>query len=398
MKGSSSSALTHRLTVAFLILLIHAATGIADEQVVCEKPAGKSPSEPLPTDEGVLSQEEEAPSPGRTDDGGRWMVRQTPPRTDDKEDRVSTEPPKFCLSGRKYWDKNQNGERDPEEGDLSGWTITVDGESTTWWTVTNIHGYWKICNLSAGTYYISERPPKGEIGWISSRRPAKVTITDRSIKDLNSGNYRALHDEPRQYEQFCESQLVTGSGYLDVKNSVLDKKLAMDYQNKIFGEGDIGLESAQVYSQEPNKLRRPIPNCSDPNGTTMQRLNFFDNTKVVYEGETPLVGSRSIRSIERYGGIGADIHENFSVRRMEADQTVFLGTTSNSTIRRTVGSNTQNSFEGMWGTDSRLHKIFYKDIKRRERFSGDFEVLRELKFHENPVAEPGRCPCGGVDC
>lgn len=77
---------------------------------------------------------------------------------------------------------------------------------------------------------------------------------------------------------------------------------------------------------------------------------------------------------------------------------MFLGQTSNSTIRKTVGVNTLNSFSGTWGTQSSLHKIFYKDIRRRDLFSGEFELQRELKFHENPVCEPKLCPCRGVDC
>jgi len=410
MKGSSSFAHARRLTVAILILLLASAGEMAEDEQIFGNGESVSPPE---TEEEGLRMDHQLPS-GTGGIREADLVGHTPSPQENESDPIAHKAVEmdrsngsaadaldqagFCLSGHTYWDKNQNGKPDPYEERLRGWIITIRGESDAWRTSTNVNGYWKICNLTAGTYYISESAPVGDIGWISSRRPAKVTIESRSIKDLDSGNYRALHDEPLQYEQFCESQLVEGSGYLDLKTSVLDKKLAMDYQNRIFGEGDIGLESAQAYSQEPNKLTRPIKNCSDPNGTTLQKLNFFENTKLVYAGPTPLVGSRSIRSLERYGGIGADIHENFSARRMEADQTMFLAQTSNSTIRRTVGSNTQNSFEGMWGTESSLHKTFYSDIKRREKFAGEFEIQRELKFHEKPAAEPKICPCGGVDC
>ncbi|HPE62928.1 MAG TPA: hypothetical protein PLQ49_02330 [Methanothrix sp.] len=306
-----------------------------------------------------------------------------------------------CLSGHKYWDKNQNGTHDPGEPYLSGWKIIVEDEtnpSNRWRVTTNGNGYWEICILPPGRYVFDEEAPDGEIYWFATHKPKGVTVPP-NWTDLDFGNCRLIHDEPDQYEQFCESQLVEGTGYVDVGTSVMDKKLAMDYQNQMFGEGDIGMESAQVYSQEPNKLIRPLPNCSDDNnGTTLHKLNFFENTKLEFEGETPLVGRRSISSIERYGGIGADVQETFSVRRLEADQTMFLGQTSNSTIRKTVGVNTLNSFSGTWGTQSSLHKIFYKDIRRRDLFSGEFELQRELKFHENPVCEPKLCPCRGVDC
>jgi hypothetical protein len=46
-----------------------------------------------------------------------------------------------------------------------------------------------------------------------------------------------------------------------------------------------------------------------------------------------------------------------------------------------------------------MHKIFYKDIKSHELFSGEFEVQKEIKFHENPVPEDKFFrPCAGVDC
>jgi hypothetical protein len=216
-----------------------------------------------------------------------------------------------------------------------------------------------------------------------TERPGKVTITDESITGLDFGNYRALYDEPNQYEQFCESQLVEGMGYVDVGSTVTDKSLALDYKNKMFGVGNIELESAQVYSQQPNKLIRPIPNCSDPNGTTLQKLNFYENTKLVYDGVLPLAGSKSISSREFYGGIGGAVQEDFSVNRMESDQTIFLGHTSNYTIRKTVGLTTQNSFEGIWGTESSLYKIFLQGhqkegtVRRGVRGAEGAEVPRE---------------------
>jgi hypothetical protein len=305
----------------------------------------------------------------------------------------------YCLSGHKYWDSNQNGQRDSGEGFLSGWTIIVTDESNTWKTNTDGRGYWEICKLPPGTYDLFESAPEGEIGWVASEKPGRVTITNASIEDLDFGNYHVLYDEPNQYEQFCESQLVEGTGYIETETSMMDRKLALDYQNQMFGEGDIIIESSQVYSQQPNKLIRQIPNCSDPNGTTPQKLNFFENMKLVYNGSVPLTGSRSIGSKEFYGGIGANVKETFSVTRMEVDQTMFLGQTSNSTIRRSVGLNTLNSFSGIWGADSNLHKMFYEDVRRSDRFSGEFDLQRELKFHENP-SDIGieTCPCEGVDC
>ena len=59
----------------------------------------------------------------------------------------------------------------------------------------------------------------------------------------------------------------------------------------------------------------------------------------------------------------------------------------------------KNSFNGTWGTDATWHRIFYKDIKAHELFSGTFEAEKLIKFHENPVPEKdNQPPCDGIDC
>ncbi|MDF0590732.1 hypothetical protein [Candidatus Methanocrinis natronophilus] len=190
--------------------------------------------------------------------------------------------------------------------------------------------------------------------------------------------------------------------------SIVDKKIALEYYSMMTGDGAIEMDSTHVYSQEPNRLIRHVPNYSydweDPdnatNATKAAKLNFFENTKMTYDSDrAPLQGGKFINSKAFYGGIGANIQEMFSVNQMEKDQTVFFGSTKNSTVTHTVGLQTLNSFNGTWGTDAHMHKIFYKDIRSHELFSGQFEVQKEIKFHENPVAEPSRIrPCAGVDC
>jgi len=209
--------------------------------------------------------------------------------------------------------------------------------------------------------------------------------------------------EPKQYEQFCEHQLVSGTGYVDTAVSIVDKKIALEYYDMMSGNGDLEMDSTHVYSQEPDKLKRDLPNCSE-NGTgvTEKALNLFENTKLTYDGsvtKTPLSGGKFINSKRFYGGIDAQVQEMFSVNQMEKDQTTYFGSTNNSSITHTVGLNTLNSFNGTWGTDASMHKIFYKDIKSHEMFSGDFEIQKEIKFHEAPIPdEDTKCPCEGVDC
>jgi hypothetical protein len=63
-----------------------------------------------------------------------------------------------------------------------------------------------------------------------------------------------------------------------------------------------------------------------------------------------------------------------------------------------IGIETTNSFNGTWGTDATWHKIFYKDIKAHEMFTGTFEAEKTIKFHENPVPDNIHPPCLGIDC
>lgn len=206
--------------------------------------------------------------------------------------------------------------------------------------------------------------------------------------------------EPIQYEQFCENVLVSGNGYIDTAVSIVDKKLALEYYNMMSGDGAFEMDSTHVYSQNASQLLRKVPNYDySTDATKNATLNFYENTKLTYDSDrAPLQGGKFINSKAFYGGIGANIQEMFSVNQMEKDQTVFFGSTTNSSIVHTVGLQTLNSFNGTWGTDASMHKIFYKDIKSHELFSGQFEVQKEIKFHEYPVAEPKIRPCAGVDC
>ncbi len=237
---------------------------------------------------------------------------------------------------------------------------------------------------------------------------------------------------PVQYEQFCESHKVSGTGIIDVSTSVIDKKIALEYFNTMNGDGDLELDQETAYSQNADKLKR---NISSVNGGNESALNLYQTTKMTYAGETPLTGGKLLNSKAFYGGIGANVQELFSVNEIEQDQTAFFASTTpyetpygngkpenlpgllKSAGRDTdevnrlmtasngvyvpshlVGLETKNSFNGTWGTDATWHKIFYKDIKAHEMFTGVFEAEKTIKFHENPVPERIRAPCEGIDC
>lgn len=235
---------------------------------------------------------------------------------------------------------------------------------------------------------------------------------------------------PVQFEQFCENQKVSGTGVVDVSTSIIDKKIALEYYNTMAGDGDVELDQEHAYSQDADKLKR---NVSSVNGGNQSGLNLFESTKLTYSGATPLTGGKYLHSKEFYGGIGANVQEMFSVNEMEKDETSFFASTTPynppcttpenlindlknagrdqtqvNTLMTTnegvnvpshlIGIETKNTFNGTWGTDATWHKIFYKDIKAHEMFTGKFEAEKTIKFHENPVPEKAHVPCEGIDC
>ncbi|VVB68618.1 Uncharacterised protein [uncultured archaeon] len=258
---------------------------------------------------------------------------------------------------------------------------------------------------------------------------------------------------PVQYEQFCEAQKVAGTGVVDVSTSIVDKKIALEYYNVMAGDGDLELDQEHAYSQNSDKLKR---NITSANGGDESNLNLYESTKLTYSGDTPLSGTKFLHSKEFYGGLGAKIQESYSVNEMEQDQKAFFVSTTpynpkppvdgdylaylqayypqeyaqycampspgmtpeelvkelkkagrnEQRVAQLMGSNpaqligleTKNSFNGTWGTDATWHKIFYKDIKAHELFSGTFEAEKTIKFHDYPVPEKEHAPCEGIDC
>ncbi len=231
---------------------------------------------------------------------------------------------------------------------------------------------------------------------------------------------------PIQYEQFCESQKVSGSGVIDVSTSIVDKKLALEYYNVMSGDGDLELDQEHAYSQNADKLKRAIASV---NGGKDSNLNLYENTKMTYSGATPLVGAKLLNSKQFYGGLGAKVQENFAVNEMEKDEVSYFTSTTpyNPTCSspeeliknlkeagrdtdkvaclmgnnpaQLIGLETKNTFNGTWGTDASMHRIFYKDIKAHEMFSGTFEAEKTIKFHDSPVPEGKETPvCDGIDC
>jgi hypothetical protein len=212
--------------------------------------------------------------------------------------------------------------------------------------------------------------------------------------------------EPTQDDEFCNHLKIAGTGTIDIANSVVDKKLALEYYNVMQGDGDIEMDSTSAVSQSSGKLHGTINGSDAP-------LNLYDTIKLSYSGKTPLVGFKLIKSNAFYGGMGAEVSEFFSVTEMEKIQTTYFASTSPASFLKntqklaelaknsqvhSVGMDSKMSFNGTWITDAKWHEIFYKDVKVHEAFTGRFDVEKTIRFHENPVPEQSSNACADIDC
>ena len=212
--------------------------------------------------------------------------------------------------------------------------------------------------------------------------------------------------EQVQDGDFCNRLKVTGTGTFEVGVSVKDRQLALEYDNFMYGDGDLEMDSGTVEAQRAAKL----PGMD--NGSAVP-LNLWESSKITYSGKTPMVGIKYINSKAFWGGIGAEIMETFSVTEMEREGGSYFASTNPASyitdprkieemLRvspvHTVGIQTKNSFNGTWQTDARMHKMFSKDLKVHESFTGKFDVEKMIKFRESPVEEKKQSGCDGIDC
>ncbi len=282
--------------------------------------------------------------------------------------------------------------------------------------------------LYKALYEVTGDDMKGNItniAEVTARDPCGSPVEDNDIEVIKT----AYKDgEPIQFGQFCSAQKVSGTGIIDASTSIYDKTMALEYRNMMNGDGNIELDQEQAYSENADKLKR---NISSVNGGNESALNLYENTKLTYSGDQPLQGEKYLHSKAFYGGIGAQVRETFSVQEMEKEEVSFFAQTMPyqpyeglkkfregieeagrdtemvEKLMRTregvsdpahlVGLQTSNTFNGTWGTEAKLHQIFYKDIDARQTFKGKFEAEKEIKFHEYPVEEK-EVGCAGIDC
>jgi hypothetical protein len=85
--------------------------------------------------------------------------------------------------------------------------------------------------------------------------------------------------DQKQYEQYCESAKVSGTGDVWVDTSIVDKWIALEYTNYLNGSGQFAMDSTHVYSNDAAHLERPTFSSGDEEET----LNFYEDTKLEFD-------------------------------------------------------------------------------------------------------------------
>ena len=246
------------------------------------------------------------------------------------------------------------------------------------------------------------------------------------------------NNPPDQREKFVEISAVQGVGQIYYEKTVLDKDIAVDVHEKMYGDtGANGSFAMTIYEVLNEGVRLNCSgNCtnmgtiSDPIYGVADRpvmTNFECKKMVQFETEerdyfnggmidVGLSGTATYNSPGFYTGLNAKVTENYglevvdsgwvygAMRSLQKDEVVKMTTTAtyNDTCRdwenckqatpynaNELNFDTKNAFDGAWETKSRWKKVCNKDIEHHQRFIGQFQVDKNLIFKEE-VTKP--CP------
>ena len=238
---------------------------------------------------------------------------------------------------------------------------------------------------------------------------------------------------PNQREKFIEVSAVQGTGWIEYDKILLDKAIAVDVEEHMWGyTGENGSFAMSVHEVLNEGVRLNCTgNCSNGMGTISDpiygdahspvMLNFECNKMVQFEAEDEewlrnafvgLSGTATYKSPGFQGGINAQVTENYGsavagysgLRTLQKDETTTLTSTAtyNDTERdwtdckkaqpyksNELNFDTRNAFYGAWETDSSWKKVCSKNVQHHQKFVGEFQVDKNLIFKEE-VTEP--CP------
>jgi len=231
-------------------------------------------------------------------------------------------------------------------------------------------GYWsyEIPGQAAGTYMaVFVKVSDGErwaedgpyilfwSGTASENEAEPPAVQETTPED---GGRKKTVETQKNGMLFVESTTVVGRGDVSIKNEFREDNAR--YKEELDGWGSIEMQSEKTINKG-----NPIVNITD------SRLLVFD--------QGYLKGFKVMQSPGFHGGMGASVTERFNATTLEKSETGTISSVDRS--QNTLLFNTQQAFEGIWGTKTE-YSNFNKKIKADQKLSGTFETQKKITFED----------------
>jgi len=238
------------------------------------------------------------------------------------------------------------------------------------------------------------------------------------------------NNPPDQREKFREDSAVQGSGYMEYDKIILDKEIAVDVEEHMWGDtgnGSFAMTITEILNEGVRLNCSANGNCPeeydkidlihDPifgDAHNPAMINFECKKMIQYDiGDSDradpaymLHGIATYSNPGFHGGMNAQVREEYHVWELQKDETTTMRTTAtfddlpfpreweNCNKARPYNANelnfdTKNAFDGLWQTDSSWKKVCSKNVEHHQQFIGEFQVDKKLMFMEE-VTKP--CP------
>jgi len=231
-------------------------------------------------------------------------------------------------------------------------------------------GYWsyEIPGQAAGTYMavfikVSDGERWAEDGpyilfWSEAASENKAAEPAAQETTAEDGGRRKTVESQKNGMLFVESTTVIGRGDVSIKNEFREANAR--YKEELDGWGSIEMQSEKTINKG-----NPIVNITD------SRLLVFD--------QGYLKGFKVMQSPNFHGGMGASVTERFNATTLEKSESGTISSVNRS--ENTLLFNTQQAFEGIWGTKTE-YSNFNKKIKAKQQLSGTFETQKKITFED----------------
>jgi len=154
------------------------------------------------------------------------------------------------------------------------------------------------------------------------------------------------------------SSWVSGTGAIDVTRSVVDRIDEFEHHTSLAGDGSLEIGRSRGGNSDLHR------------GSSPRTFSLS------YSGDVPLVGMKRIEMGSALAGTKTIIEEAFSANEIEKEETARVGSGSS----HLVGTDTKLSFNGTYITTSNMHRIFETDVRSQQRFTGEFDIQRQMSF------------------